>query len=68
MQSSVRLNTDHEDSARGDEDPTADDGADDDGDPVEESHLGLQLHLLLPSLAGRGLQQNSQINFRFQKC
>ena len=38
----------HQDPAGGDEDAAADDGADDDGDPVEESHLGLQLHLLLP--------------------
>ena len=41
----------HQDPAGGDEDPAADDGADDDGDSVEESHLGLQLHLLLPPAA-----------------
>ena len=39
----------HQDPAGGDEDAAADDGADDDGDPVEEGHLGLQLHLLLPA-------------------
>ena len=44
-------NTDHQDAAGRDEDPAADDGADDDGDSVEESHLGLQLHLLLAGLA-----------------
>ena len=35
--------------AGGDEDAAADDGANNDGDPVEEGHLGLQLHLLLPA-------------------
>ena len=60
MQSPMR-NTDHQDAAGRDEDPAADDGADDDGDSVEESHLGLQLHLLLPLLPTRSLKQDSKL-------
>ena len=47
QQNFVNLKDYHQDSTRGDEDPAADDAADDNGDPVKQSHLGLQLHLLV---------------------
>ncbi len=46
--------TNLQDATRRDEDATADDGADNDGDTVEESHLGLQFHhIVAPALRTR---------------